>query len=118
MDYGEILTRAWQIIWKHKILWIFGILAGCGSGSNNFSNGSRYTNESGSNPVSNWLGGVSNDQMTMVVIAILAVSCILVILFTFLSTIGRIGLIRGASRADQDLDTHLTFGALFRDGMG
>jgi hypothetical protein len=29
MDYGEVLTRAWQIIWKHKVLWIFGIFAGC-----------------------------------------------------------------------------------------
>src|SRR5437773_2631742 len=26
-NFGEILTRAWQIIWKHKILWVFGILA-------------------------------------------------------------------------------------------
>ena len=31
MDFGEILSRAWQIIWKHKILWVFGILAGCSS---------------------------------------------------------------------------------------
>jgi len=27
MDYGNVLSRAWQIIWKHKVLWIFGILA-------------------------------------------------------------------------------------------
>lgn len=38
MDYGEILTKAWKIIWKHKILWLFGILAGCGSGGRNSSN--------------------------------------------------------------------------------
>ena len=29
MDYGKILSRAWQIFWKYKILWVFGILASC-----------------------------------------------------------------------------------------
>ena len=31
-NFGEVLTRAWQIIWKHKVLWIFGILASCARG--------------------------------------------------------------------------------------
>ena len=31
-NFGEVLTRAWQIIWKHRVLWIFGILASCGRG--------------------------------------------------------------------------------------
>ncbi|MGZ9167228.1 MAG: hypothetical protein ACXW4U_18815, partial [Anaerolineales bacterium] len=31
-NFGEVLTRAWQIIWKHKVLWVFGILASCGRG--------------------------------------------------------------------------------------
>jgi hypothetical protein len=26
-DFGEVLTRAWQITWKHKILWVFGLLS-------------------------------------------------------------------------------------------
>ena len=32
MNFGEILTKAWKIIWKFKVLWIFGILASCGQG--------------------------------------------------------------------------------------
>jgi len=32
MDIGEVLSRAWKIIWKYKVLWIFGILASCGQG--------------------------------------------------------------------------------------
>ena len=24
-NFGEVLSRAWQIVWKHKVLWIFGI---------------------------------------------------------------------------------------------
>ena len=40
MDIGEVLSRAWQIIWKHKVLWIFGILAGCASGGGGGNPGS------------------------------------------------------------------------------
>ncbi len=25
-DFGEVLSRAWQITWKHKVLWIIGVL--------------------------------------------------------------------------------------------
>ena len=47
MDYGKILSRAAKIVSKHKILWLFGVLASCASGggggqssSFNFSFGS------------------------------------------------------------------------------
>jgi len=33
MDFGEILSKAWKTIWKHKILWLFGLLAGCSAAS-------------------------------------------------------------------------------------
>ena len=29
MDIGSVLTRAWNITWKYKVLWLLGILAGC-----------------------------------------------------------------------------------------
>ena len=29
MNILEIVKRAWKIIWKHKSLWVFGILASC-----------------------------------------------------------------------------------------
>ena len=32
MDFGEVLTRAWQITWRYKGLWVLGLLAGCGTG--------------------------------------------------------------------------------------
>ena len=48
-DIGKILSRAWQILWKYKVLWIFGLLlalsgAGGGGGSGGGSN-SNYSNE-------------------------------------------------------------------------
>lgn len=47
MDYGYVLRRAWEIIWKFKVLWIFGILASCGqaSGSGGGNSGYRFSSE-------------------------------------------------------------------------
>ena len=39
IDYGEVLSKAWKIVWKNKILWIFGILASFGQGSGGGSGG-------------------------------------------------------------------------------
>lgn len=38
MNFGQYLSRAWALTWKHKVLWIFGILASLGSGRINFGN--------------------------------------------------------------------------------
>jgi hypothetical protein len=32
MQYGTLLSRAWHIIWRNKIIWLFGFLAALGSG--------------------------------------------------------------------------------------
>jgi hypothetical protein len=47
MDYGNILSRAWQITWKHKVLWIFGIFVALSSGGGSF-NGSGGGGNGGS----------------------------------------------------------------------
>jgi hypothetical protein len=41
MDYSRILTRSFEVIWKHRVLWLFGILlalvgGGSGGGSAQF----------------------------------------------------------------------------------
>jgi hypothetical protein len=47
MDFGYVLKRAWEIIWKFKVLWIFGILASCGqaSGSGGSNSGYRFSSQ-------------------------------------------------------------------------
>ena len=47
MDYGNILSHAWQLTWKHKVLWIFGIFVALSSGSGSFNSGINW-NQSGS----------------------------------------------------------------------
>ena len=39
MNIGDVLSQAWKTIWKHKVLWIFGIFAGCSSASYSAGNG-------------------------------------------------------------------------------
>jgi hypothetical protein len=122
MDFGEVLGRAWQIIWKHKVLWIFGILAGCarGGGGGGFGGGSgwrenrpldqiqpdfqQYLNSAG-----DWISG----HLLLIVVLVL-LFLVVVVLGIFLGTIGRIGLIRGARKADGGAD-RLSFGELFQE---
>jgi hypothetical protein len=102
MDFGEILSHAWQIFWKHKILWVFGILAGCSS-ANSGSSSLRYTFESDVSPRVQYFfnttpGWVSASLIGLVILFIV----VAIILAIFLSTIGRVGVIRGALQADQE----------------
>lgn len=122
-NFSEVLTRAWQIIWKHKVLWIFGILAGCGQGGggssggggggNGFSNGDpRFRElERMMERFGEWIS-----QNLWVVAVFVLVIIILIVLTIFLGTIGRIGLIRGTYQAEQGAE-RLVFGELFSGSM-
>lgn len=120
-DFGEVLTRAWQIIWKHKVLWIFGILASCsrGSGGGN-SGGSNTGYNSGSNPdqfgyqfeqAGQWL-----ENNLWVIIAIIVFLFLLSLVFMALGFIGRIALIKGTNKADKGAES-LPFGELWSESL-
>jgi hypothetical protein len=117
MNYGEVLSRAWQIIWKHKALWIFGILAGCGNVGGSSSNVSYSFSEQDLTPaMENFLRGferIPDWQIALLVGIGIVVMVVLVLLAVFLTTIGRIGVIRGTQQADEGA-TRLAFGQLFR----
>ena len=124
MNYGEILSKAWKIIWKYKVLWIFGILAGLGSGGggggsgsgNRFSNGRTPIAPNGPNfnrygeLIATWL-----QQNWWVIVILALVALILLVVVVILGTYGRIGLARGAWQAD-DGAPRLTFSGLFAEG--
>lgn len=130
MNYSEILSRAWQIIWKHKVLWIFGILAGCanssGGGGGGGNTGRINTSNSGQAPAQlqpyidrfqHFFQSVPQQTWILIGIGVVLLVLILIVLKIFLGTIGTIGLIRGAQLADQDLEAHLTFGELFKGSL-
>jgi len=105
MNYGEVLTRAWKIIWKYKVLWIFGILASCGTGgSGGGGNNVSYQYSSGDLPpqMQQFLGSLERyaNDLWWIVGLIICLTCILVLVAIFLSTIGKIALIKGTLRAE------------------
>ena len=128
-NFGEILTRAWQITWKYKVLWIFGILAGCtkggtggggGGGNTGFDTGSsdfnippqleRFISQLGD------LGSWVEDNLWLFIALMVLVFLVLFVISVFLGTIGRIGLIRGSYQAEMGAES-LSFGELFSTSM-
>lgn len=131
MDFGEVLGKAWKILWKFKVLWIFGILASCGtrSGGNfNFNNSYRTGGNGFSGPPPNLPPAVmdalnrfarlfENPQFIWeFVAAIVAIVCVIALVEIVLAVIGRVGLIKGVWEADEGAE-RLTFGGLWNRSM-
>lgn len=118
-NFGEVLTRAWQIIWRHKVLWIFGIFAGCSRGGGGGSGGQVSGSgdqtfpqlEQFMNQVSQWI----EDNPWIVAVFVLLVILVLIVSI-FLGTIGRVALIRGTYQAETGAE-RLNFGELFSGSM-
>jgi hypothetical protein len=105
MNIGEVLSRAWEIIWKNKVLWIFGLFAGLagGGGGNNY----RFNIEQRNMPID-----IPSWAVALLVLLVL----VLVVVFVIIGALGRAGLVRGAWRADGG-DTNLAFSGLFRESQ-
>ncbi len=120
MDFGYVLKRAWQIIWKFKILWIFGILASCGQAGSSGGGNSGFRISSQDTTVfpqvQNYFNQLSPGAITLLIILAIIVVVVLVVLAILLGTIGRVGLIRGTVKAEQGA-ARLTFGELWREGL-
>ncbi len=121
MDIGGVLSRAWQIIWRHKVLWIFGIFAGCGSagsgsGSSSFSTRGDFPQDFNLRPGFIQWEGITDWQIALIVGAAFLIFLVLVILVIFLGTIGRIGLIRGTQQVEGGAES-LALGELFSGSL-
>lgn len=128
-NFGEVLTRAWQITWKYKVLWIFGILAGCANGGGGGGGGGGNTGfDTGPsdfdvppelrrffNQMENFVGWVEENLWLFIAIMVL-VFLVLFLISVFLGTIGRIGLIKGSFEAERGAEA-LAFGELFSTSM-
>jgi hypothetical protein len=122
MNYGEILSKAWKTIWKHKILWLFGILAGC-SASVSGSPGAGGTSATSSgtnarlNPESldfltpsfqqklmdfgDFLGRIPVVVWVLIILGLVLFVFIISLATFLLGTFGETGAIAGTSLADQ-----------------
>jgi hypothetical protein len=123
MDFGEVLTRAWHITWKYKVLWLFGVLAGCGGTANsslNFNGGGSGGGGGGGNgdvppqlqPFVDQFNSIPEEQIALIIIALVCVGLLLGLVFLLIGTVGKIGLINGAMQGDQNVAS-LGVGELF-----
>lgn len=109
MDYGEIITRAWNITWNNKFLWVLGFFAALtsvGSNSNSFQNSFKES-DFAQNP----------EMLATMGVMITALMCVLLIIgiiMWLLSIVARGGLIDGVNRID-DGET-ITLGEAFSAG--
>ena len=125
MDFGEILSKAWKIIWKHKILWLFGVLAGCGMGSaggggSSGGNAVYSGGESGSwngppfmspsaqrafEDFAQWLAdipvGVWVSLGITIVLALILIGLVMSVVMLFAGSFGTAGVIKGTVIADE-----------------
>lgn len=120
MDYGYVLKRAWEIIWKFKILWVFGILASCGQASTSGGGNSGYRfsfQDPFLFPQVNHFFERPDPAIVALLIGLgIFFVLAMIVLVILLGTVGRIGLIRGTVKAEQGAE-RLTFGELWRDGL-
>lgn len=110
MDYGKILSRAWEITWRWKVLWILGFLAALGRGGGG-GGSSSYSGDG-----SEW--GRTFDQVPPEVIALIVGLCCLAFIIGIaiwvVSIIARGGLIAGVQQVEDEGST--TFGQAWRAG--
>jgi hypothetical protein len=120
MDIGSVLSRAWRTVWRHKVLWIFGILAGCSGAGGNAGN-FRTSYRGGELPPEaqrffDQFGQIPDWQIALFVSILILIILVFVLLAIFLGTIGRIGLIQGAAQVDRGA-ARLSFGELFSQSL-
>ncbi len=114
MDFGAILSRSWQITWKHKGLWVLGILAGCasgGSGGGGGRGGSGLNSSFTGNEfpeLQRTLETVPEGTWIAIAIGILCLVLILTLVFWVLAALGQSGLIAGFKAAEDGEEVTLS----------
>jgi hypothetical protein len=136
MELEVVLKKAWKIIWKHKILWLFGVLASCGTVSTRGGGNSGYVTSGSNAPSSSgsafsflsptlshrfsiFMQTIENIDpwvIVMMVLFMVFMGITLSILFLFLGTLGTVGVIKGTALADEaEADAKpLSFSAIFK----
>jgi hypothetical protein len=105
MDYGKVLSRAWEITWRWKVLWILGFLAslgsGMGSGSNVYSSNGEDWNR--------WGYKLSGPEFLPAIVSVLiALACLAFLVgiaLWVISVMARGGLIAGVQQVEDESST-------------
>jgi len=120
MDISAIFKRAWEITWKHKGLWVLGILANCSGGgsqgSSNVSSIPEYSTDGGEFPqIERWLQSIPEEAWIAIGLAVVCGLLLLALVFWVLAAIGNGGLIAGFQMAETG--ETVTLASAFRQGI-
>jgi hypothetical protein len=122
-NFGEVLNRAFQIIRRHKVLWVFGILAGCNRGATYVNSDFEDLWGRGMASVSPNLQFVLDDLLEAFAEGNISKAAVMFgvgflmiwLAITSASMLGRIGLISGTFQVDNAIEK-VYFENLFKDG--
>ena len=103
MDYGKLLSRAWNIVWQHKFLILLGVLVTLSSGIAGSSSSSTNLRFDGGSPRP-YLGDPNQwaepSMPFWVPILLVTLGLIIIVALWVISTLARGALIAGADAAD------------------
>jgi hypothetical protein len=120
MDYGKVLSRAWEITWRWKVLWILGFLAALGSGTGGGGGGGGGGTSYGTSSSDwGWWGYTFYEPYIPpgIVAAIIGVACLAILVgiaIWVVSVIARGGLIAAVQQVEEEGQTG--FGLAWRAG--
>ncbi|UCG23552.1 MAG: hypothetical protein JSW55_15615 [Chloroflexota bacterium] len=101
MDYGQLLTDAWQIVWRNKFLFILGFLAAlAGTGSSSSNNFSYTFNVDDLPPGFGRSFDLFLDQWVPIVLGLFCLIVFVTIAFWLISLTAQAGLISAAARLE------------------
>lgn len=124
MNYGELISRAAQIAWRYKFLWIFGILmALCGQGSGggpnfqmNYRTSAPFDTETGFPEFPGYFPEPLGDTPIAVYIAgAIVVALLFGLIWVIVGAIGRSALIKAVARIEAG--ETVTLAESWRDGL-
>jgi hypothetical protein len=114
MEHLKILTRAWDLTWRNRALWLFGFLfvltggAGGGSGSNN----AQWSGNGGDWENAPWGHIAPPNFDTPAILIIIAIALIVILFLSILAAIVRYvaetAMIAGADEIERQVETPFT----------
>jgi hypothetical protein len=113
MDYIGILRKSWNVTWRYKILWLFGLFAGGGSSfsysGNNWNTGSNSRNPVPGNITTAQFGSFVQHYAFLIVVVVLFL-IVLGVLLWIVSVAARGGLIHLVNEAEEGREVRVGLG--------
>lgn len=111
LDFTDLLKRSFLVVWKHKIIWVFGILLAFTNGptsfNSNFNLPGNYSDSSNTeigrifNQIANYIDAIGPERLLVIAIIVFVLFLVLGLILFFLSALLRGSLINLVETADK-----------------